>query len=109
MDRQEFDAWEKRIAMRADRLWQDAGRPEGPRDRFVEDARELVAIEENPHATTMDPDEAAEPVIEEASLVANLGEFPSYSDRQGEMPLFPEEEDSDTASRDVTDKRRSAE
>ncbi len=109
MDSQEFEAWEKRIAMRADRLWQDAGRPEGPRDRFVEDARELVAIEENPHATTINPDEAAEPVIEEASLVANLGEFPSYSDRQGEVPQFPEQEDAEPVSRDTMDKRRSAE
>jgi Protein of unknown function (DUF2934) len=107
MDHAEFDAWEKRIAQRAEHLWQNAGRPTGSRDRFSEQARELVAIEENPKAGALDPDAA--PVIDEASLVANLGEFPSYSDRQGEVPLFPEPQDNEPVSRDTADKRRSAE
>ena len=89
MNRQEFTAWEKRIAARAADLWQQAGSPEGPRERFTEEARELVAIEENPSSGALDPDDAAEPVVEEAALQANLGEFASFSDRQGEEPLFP--------------------
>ena len=103
MDRSEFAQWDKRIAERAERLWQDAGSPEGPRLRYLEQARELIAIEENPTSGTLDPDEAAEPVVEQAGIVSNLGEFPSFSDRQGEEPMFPAE---DTA--DVRDKRRSA-
>ncbi len=92
MNREEFAAWDKRIAARADQLWEKAGKPEGPRTRFQELAREQIAIEENPHAGKLDPDEAAEPVIEEASLLANLGEVTSYSDRQGEEPAFPDPE-----------------
>jgi hypothetical protein len=90
MNREEFAAWEKRIADRAELLWNEAGQPDGPRDRFVERAREQIAIEENPHSGKRDPDETAEPLVEEAVLVANLGEFESYSDRQGEEPTFPD-------------------
>ncbi len=89
MNREEFAALDKRIAQRAERMWIDAGRPDGPRDHFLDDARALIGITENPTSGTLDPDEAAEPVIEEASLQANLGEFTSYSDRQGEEPSFP--------------------
>lgn len=87
MNREEFAAWEGRVAARAEQMWIAAGRPEGPRERFTDDARALIGMEENPMAGTLDPE--AEPVIEEASLQANLGEFTSYSDRQGEEPLFP--------------------
>jgi hypothetical protein len=89
MNREEFDALDQRIAKRAEQMWIDAGRPDGPRGHFLDDARALIAITENPTAGTIDPEEAAEPVIEEAALQANLGEFTSYSDRQGEEPLFP--------------------
>jgi hypothetical protein len=46
MNRDEFIAWEKRIKDRADRLWEAAGSPDGPRDIFMDEARELLAIEE---------------------------------------------------------------
>jgi hypothetical protein len=90
MNREEFAAWEKRIADRATKLWENAGKPEGPRTRYEELAREQIAIAENPHAGKLDPEEAAEPVIEEASLLANLGEVTNFSDRQGEEPAFPD-------------------
>lgn len=89
MDRKEFADLDQRIAARAEHLWHDAGSPDGPRARFIEQARELVAIEENPTAGQRVPEDAAEPVVEEAELLANLGEFTSYSDRQGEEPMFP--------------------
>ena len=88
MNREEFAALDKRIAARADALWEAAGRPNGPRERFSDDARALIGMEENPMAGTIDPD--AEPVIEEAELMANLGEFPSISDSQAEEPSFPD-------------------
>lgn len=90
MNREEFAKWEQRIAARALHLWQDAGRPDGSRDIFTQYARELIAIEENPTSGTLDPDEAAEPVVDEASLQGNLGEFPSLSDVQAEEPSFPD-------------------
>ena len=88
MDQKEFAAWEKRIAERADRLWQDAGRPEGGADHFLDDASMLIAIEENPKAGTLDPAEAAKPVVEESALMRNLGEFPTLTD-QGEETTYP--------------------
>ena len=91
MNRNEFDAWDQRIRARADVLWSNAGRPEGGPDRFVENARELVAIEEVPPAT-FDP--FAPRVIEEASLQRNLGEFPTLVD-QGEEQTFPDRADND--------------
>lgn len=92
MDQKEFSAWEKRIAQRADRLWQDAGRPEGGSDRYLDDASMLIAIEENPGAGTLDPKEAAKPLVEEASLMRNLGEFPTLTD-QGEEATYPDAPD----------------
>ena len=89
MNSQEFAKWEHRIAARAAQLWHNAGSPDGSRDRFTQNARELIAIEENPHSGGLDPEKAAKPVVDQASLQANLGEFPSYSDRQGEEPMFP--------------------
>lgn len=86
MDRTDFDAWQDRVSARARGLWADAGEPEGGPERFEEQARELLAIEENPDATTKPvadgPD--AEPMI----ALENQGEFPTLTD-QGEEPAFP--------------------
>ncbi len=89
MNREDFDAWENRIRARAERLWEDAGRPEGSRDLFLDEARELIAIEEVA-LPTLDPEAAAEPVIEEASIQRNLGEFPTLVD-QGEEQTYPDD------------------
>lgn len=91
MDQQDFDALDRRILARAERLWQDAGSPEGGHDQYLENARELVAIEEVP-LPTIDPD--ADPVIEEAALLRNLGEFPTLRD-QGDEQAFPDIDPSD--------------
>ncbi len=93
MNRQDFDAWDARIKDRADALWNEAGRPEGGRDRYLDAARELLAIEEVA-LPTLDPREAAEPVIEEASIQGNLGEFPTLTD-QGEEQTYPHVQDDD--------------
>jgi hypothetical protein len=92
MKREDFDAWEQRIRDRAELLWIEDGRPDGPRDRFLEEARELIAIEENPEAGRLDPLDEAEPLVEEASLMRNLGEFPTLVD-QGEERTYPDDED----------------
>ena len=88
MDRTDVDAWETRIRARAEQLWHDAGRPDGGSREFLAEARELIALEEVP-PPTLDPDEAAEPVIEEAAIQGNLGEFPTLTD-QGEEQVFPQ-------------------
>ena len=91
MDRSEFEAWETRIRARADRLWHDAGKPDGGAETYIDRARELVALEEVP-LPGLDPEEAAEPVIEEASIQGNLGEFPTLTD-QGEEQTYPHAQD----------------
>ena len=93
MNRQDFDAWEARVRARADRLWAEAGKPDVSADFYLEDARELLAIEEVP-PPTLDPVEAAEPVIEEAFIQGNLGEFPTLTD-QGEEQTYPHTQDDD--------------
>lgn len=87
MDRNDFDAWESRVRDRAKVLWQAAGQPTSGPDAYLDEARELIAIEEVP-PPTLDPEEAAEPVVEEASIQGNLGEFPTLTD-QGEEQVFP--------------------
>jgi hypothetical protein len=90
MKREDFEALEVRIDERAARLWADAGRPEGGHARYADQARELVALEEV-SLPTLDPQEAAEPVIEEAVLERNLGEFPTLRD-QGDEMTYPDED-----------------
>lgn len=91
MNRQDFDAWEIRVRDRADLMWAAAGKPDGGSDHYLDAARDLVAMGEVA-IPTLDPIEAAEPVIEEAFLQANLGEFPTLTD-QGDEQLFPQAQD----------------
>lgn len=91
MNRQDFDAWDARVRARADRLWAEAGKPDVAADFYLDDARELLAIEEVP-LPTLDPIEAALPVIEEAFIQGNLGEFPTLTD-QGEEQTYPHVQD----------------
>ena len=83
-------------------IWKDAGEPEGGSARFTDEAKMLVAIEENPSAGTLDPEEAAEPVVEEAALMRNLGEFPTLTD-QGEEIVFPDEANDDDEDDDYVE------
>ena len=87
MNRAEFDALDARIRDRANRMWQDAGSPDGDRDSYLQNARELIAMEEvalpkiDPYQTEM---------VEEAILQRNLGEFPTLRD-QGDEQVFPDD------------------
>ena len=85
MNRDEFETLDSHIKERAVRMWSEAGRPEGGHARFMDRARELVALEEV-EPPTVDPD--AQAVIEEASIQGNLGEFPTLRD-QGDEMTFP--------------------
>lgn len=87
MNRQDFNDWETRVRNRADQLWQEAGRPDGGKGRFADQARELLALEEV-EIPTLDPE--AGPVVEEASLQRNLGEFPTLVD-QGDEATYPDD------------------
>jgi hypothetical protein len=81
--------FEERIRLRAYKIWQEEGCPEGRSNVHWEMARELVAIEDNYRATlkAVPPGGAeargGEP-IEEASVAANAAAIPTAVD-QGEQ------------------------
>jgi Protein of unknown function (DUF2934) len=85
---------ESRIRARAYRLWEADGRPEGRSGEYWEHVRELVAIEAHEAAaqllTPMTQNEELPGVtVEEASVAANLGEFPDRFTDQGERRQVP--------------------
>jgi hypothetical protein len=89
------DDLDDRIRRQAEKLWQEANRPSGGADAFLDQARTLIAIEDNPHAGTLpnpmtQPDKIGpqgEP-IEPIAEVADEGEFPTLTD-QGEQVYPP--------------------
>ncbi|MGP3697081.1 DUF2934 domain-containing protein [Rhodobacter sp. NSM] len=91
MNRQEFEAWERRIDERARLLWEEAGRPDEGAASFRDRAQELLGIEENPHAARHPADER-DPEGEPIEAIENQGEFPTLTD-QGEEPTYPHRED----------------
>src|SRR5262245_31807770 len=85
-----MDDFDKRVRQRAYRLWVEEGCPEGRSDIHWEQARELVAIEDNQKTATTPVREATtagEPV-EPIEAVENAGEFPTLTD-QGEEQAAP--------------------
>jgi hypothetical protein len=86
----------KAIRERARRMWRDDGSPKGRFDEYLERARELQAIIDNPTAGELPNPMAAhhgevepEEPIEEAEIQDNLGEFPSQLGDQGDHLQTP--------------------
>lgn len=84
------------IRERAERLWREDGAPRGRKAEYLERARELRAIENNPAAGLLPNPASAHPErtpgappVEEADLMENLGEFPTLFEDQGEHRPFP--------------------
>jgi hypothetical protein len=84
-------AAEQRIRERAYHLWEADGRPHGRDTEYWERAEELTRMEAHPHAADLPyPTPASEgPVVEEASIQENLGEFPDRFADQGERMATP--------------------
>ncbi len=89
-------ASERRIRAHGLRMWRADGAPKGREADYLERARELAAITDNPtagllpnpmtlHGGAIPP---AEPV-EEAALEENLGEFPGLMSDQGDRATAP--------------------
>jgi hypothetical protein len=87
---------DRAIRQRAERMWHDEGCPAGRMEDYLERARELQAIIENPtagqlpnpmtaHHGEIGPDQP----VEEAELMENLGEFPSLLGDQGDHVQTP--------------------
>lgn len=89
-------ASERRIHAHAMRMWRADGAPKGREAEYLERARELAAITDNPTAGLL-PNPmtqhggAIPPVepVEEAELEENLGEFPGRLTDQGDRPPTP--------------------
>jgi hypothetical protein len=79
------------IREHAERMWRNDGSPPGRIDEYLERARELQAIIDNPTAGQLPNPMGAhhgevgpEQPVEEAELIENLGEFPSLLTDQGD-------------------------
>jgi hypothetical protein len=82
---------EPRVRERAEKLWRAAGRPPGGAKTYMEEAKQLIAIEDNPEAGTEPLDQGynrpgpwGEPVEQAQVALDNEGEFPTMTD-QGEQ------------------------
>ncbi|HEX4112923.1 MAG TPA: hypothetical protein VH020_10335 [Stellaceae bacterium] len=92
---QDTDDLDHRIRIRAEKLWREAGSPGSGVDSFLDDARTLIAIEDDPKAGTLpnplsrrdNTGPEGEP-IEPTAEVDNLGEFPTLTD-QGDQTYPP--------------------
>lgn len=88
MDAEEFRAWQDRVDRKARDLWEAQGRPEEGPAHFTDMAKELLAIAENPHATTLPVEDSRIPDAEPLLAVENQAEFPTLTD-QGEERAYP--------------------
>jgi Protein of unknown function (DUF2934) len=84
---------DRRIRLRAKRMWREAGSPKGREDEYLERARELQAFVEHPNAALLPNPMVAHPQpvateepVEEAELMENLGEFPGRTDQGDRVP-----------------------
>ena len=91
MDERDTD---KRIRQKARILWQDHGSPREKESDYLDEARELVAIEDSQKDTLKpnpqreyEANPTTEP-IEPVLAVENAGEFPTLTD-EGEGDPFP--------------------
>ena len=85
----------ERIRTRAYHLWEADGRPHGHAEEYWERARELEAMQSYeagmlPNPQTAHPGrDPGTPIVEEAFLEDNLGEFPGRFTDQGETMTTP--------------------
>ncbi len=84
------------IYRRARKMWRQDGSPTGRLDDYIERARELQAIIDNPTSgllpnpiATYGPNTPPLLPVEEAELMENLGEFPTRFTDQGDHMQTP--------------------
>ena len=75
------------IKARAEAMWKAAGSPDGRMDEFTERADELVRMEMagNPGQLPIE----TRPMVEDAAIQENLGEFPGQQQDQGDRLTSP--------------------
>jgi hypothetical protein len=80
---------EQRIRARAHQIWKDEGCPEGRAAAHWEQARLLIAIEDDRKSLKPLASQSSGEPVEEARIQENLGEFPAGRTDQGERPATP--------------------
>jgi Protein of unknown function (DUF2934) len=80
-----------RVRERAEKLWRESGRPPGGPEAYFDEAKEILAIEDNPKEGTVplgegyaNPGPWGEPIENSRVALDNEGEFPTTTD-QGEQ------------------------
>ena len=91
---------QKRIRAKAYQLWEQEGRPAGREMDHWDEARILVAIEDD--RTSLTPVAPARP--EEADTQSNLGEFPTAMTDEGDRQQTPSRQ----AGQDVSEESASS-
>lgn len=86
-----------RIAAKARELWEADGKPGCGTDAYLENASEIVGMEEHPHSgeipvDTLPEAQFADVQVENAEIQKNLGEFPERQTDQGDRDHFPEKD-----------------
>lgn len=86
-----------KIKTKARELWEADGKPGCGADAYLEQAGDLVGMEENPTAgeipvSDLPPPELAGVQVEDARIQENLGDFPERLTDQGDHDHFPEKE-----------------
>jgi Protein of unknown function (DUF2934) len=84
--------YETRVRERAYKLWEENGRPHGRDVELWEQARELIAIEDNPESGRLPNPTSTDPAsqgVEEADIQENYGEVPGRLTDQGDRPQTP--------------------
>lgn len=88
MDKAKQDE-DARIRERAYHMWDQDGRPDGRAEDHWALAREAIALEDAGGGATKPVDESKEPIVEEAFIQDNLGEFPTAFTDQGDRRQTP--------------------
>lgn len=84
-----------RIAAKAKALWEADGKPECGAEAYLENASDIIGMEEHPHAGEIPVKDLPDPQfadvqVENAEIQQNLGEFPERQTDQGDHEHFPE-------------------
>jgi len=94
IDSPERDA---RITAKSHELWEADGKPGCGPEAYLENASEIIGMEEHPYTGEIPvsslPDPAlADVQVENAEIQENLGEFPERQTDQGDRDHFPEKQ-----------------
>lgn len=83
----------RRIRHQAQLIWEQAGRPKKGPDAFLDQARELIALEDKEGVATVPLAESLDASAEPIEALENEGEFPTLTD-QGEQQIPSRRRDS---------------